>query len=227
MKYSTAAVALGAVSGAAADGWSDWSESTTTTSSTQGAEWTSTTASPTESCPWSTIQGVTTVPTSSVCPSYTGTGPPAWFSELPSSVQSSIEAAWTGAPSDWCLYTAVAPTSTTTMTTWVEWVSATSATSVCSASSTSTVWVLPTGSATGGWAGVQGLTVTETDTVTVWVMPSGGYSTEWPAGTGAASAGGAASPTGGSGGSWGAGSWPNADQTWSNAANWVWTGEDT
>lgn len=65
--------------------WGDWSSVSTTSSSS------------------STPAVVTST---SACPMYTATAPPAWFSYLASDVKSSIAAKWTGAPpADWCYYT--------------------------------------------------------------------------------------------------------------------------
>ncbi|KAJ9498636.1 hypothetical protein LTR99_007913 [Exophiala xenobiotica] len=88
--------------------WGDWTStsstpvapvSTSTSSDPTWGDWTSTVTSSTPVAPVSTSS-------SALCPSYTATTPPAWFSLLPTSVISSISAEWTGAPpSDWCYWT--------------------------------------------------------------------------------------------------------------------------
>ena len=127
----SAAIAAAALTGAVfADDWDPKTTTTTTTSAAVWPAWTSTTTTTAPYDPWSdwttsvdpgadwgTIKGVTTVATTTVCPPYTATTPPAWFTELPSSVQKSIEADFTGAPSDWCKYT-VDPSATTTYSGW-------------------------------------------------------------------------------------------------------------
>ncbi|KIX06542.1 uncharacterized protein Z518_04518 [Rhinocladiella mackenziei CBS 650.93] len=88
--------------------WGDWTSTTTTTTTPVEAVSTSTTWVGTWGDWTSTTTPVSPVTTSSsaACGSYTATAPPAWFSLLPSSVLSSIEAKWTGAPpADWCYYT--------------------------------------------------------------------------------------------------------------------------
>merc|ERR1712029_946385 len=114
-------------------------------------DWTSTVTSSTPVAPVSTSS-------SALCPSYTATTPPAWFSLLPTSVISSISAAWTGAPpADWCYWTystssisttstPVKPTASTPVapvseTTTPYWPAGTSSTPVAPASTgTGAVW---------------------------------------------------------------------------------------
>merc|ERR1712230_325709 len=107
---------------AAADSTETWGDWTTTTTSSKPVspvststsydptwgDWTSTSSTPV--APVSTSS-------SAACPSYTATTPPAWFSLLPTSVISSISAAWTGAPpADWCYWTYSTSSISTTST---------------------------------------------------------------------------------------------------------------
>jgi len=142
--------------------WGDWTStsstpvapvSTSTSSEMTWGDWTSTVTSSTPVAPVSTSS-------SAACPSYTATTPPAWFSLLPTSVVSSISAAWTGAPpADWCYWTystssvvsttstPVSPASTSSTpvapveTTTPYWPAGTSSTPVAAASTgTGAVW---------------------------------------------------------------------------------------
>lgn len=88
--------------------WGEWDPSSSTTD--EWGIWDSTTATDSTSTKTKTTGTVTSVKVSTTntaaCPSYTATGPPEWFSLLPSDVLSSIAAKWTGAPpADWCYYT--------------------------------------------------------------------------------------------------------------------------
>jgi hypothetical protein len=79
---------------------------------------------------WSSVAASSTAPS---CPKYTETAPPAWMSNLPTPVLSSLAAQWTGAaaPSDWCYYsyvqsistvkTPVASSTPAAQSTWAAW----------------------------------------------------------------------------------------------------------
>lgn len=147
VSYSTATV----------DGsWSDWSSAT----SSIPVEPVSTVTSDGSWYDWSSVASTRSVSpitaststTTSLCPPYTATAPPAWFSLLPASALSSFSSAWTsGAPADWCYYTySTVPAETSTKSTPVAPVSVTS-TPAWSTSVASTP-VAPASATTNAWS---------------------------------------------------------------------------